>query len=40
MGIITVVAILTIGVAVKNFVVNRIHERAAVEEAMSARLAD
>ena len=40
MGAITVIAMLALAVAVKNFIVNRMQERAAVKKALSARLTD
>ena len=38
MDILIIVALLTVGIAAKNYVVNRVQERAAIEKALAARL--
>jgi len=38
MNIIAIISVFVIGITVKNFVANRFQERAAIGEAMDARL--
>ena len=38
MNIIAIISVLVIGITAKNFIANRIQERAAIGEAMDARL--
>jgi hypothetical protein len=38
MDLITAIAICAVGIAVKNYIVNRIQERTAVREAKAAQL--
>ena len=40
MDILIIVAIFTVGIAAKNYVVNRAQERAAIEKALAARLSE
>jgi hypothetical protein len=40
MDILIIVAIFTAGIAAKNFIVNRVREKAAVETALAARLSE
>jgi len=40
MDILIIVAIFTAGIAAKNFIVNRVREKAAIEKALAARLSE
>jgi uncharacterized YccA/Bax inhibitor family protein len=40
MDILIIFAIFTVGIAAKNFVVNRVQEKAAIEKALAARLSE
>jgi hypothetical protein len=40
MDIFIIFAIFTVGIAAKNYVVNRVQEKAAIEKALAARLSE
>ena len=40
MDILIIVAIVTAGIAAKNFIVNRVQEKAAIEKALAACLSE
>ena len=40
MDILIIFAIFTVGIAAKNYVVNRVQEKAAIEKALAARLSE